>query len=160
LDRELATGIRYDSLFFGLKLGMDRKTFYTICWDLNKQGKMTQGSNNLSARYISVEGLKAPAYLDFYPLFNQDTIVEMPSFFTYKDWAPWNKALSADSLLIDVIQLAEKWYGPGFFHAGNREKGDLWVKVDGNRRIRIFKELPNRVNMVITDMTNPPKPIQ
>lgn len=160
LQHEMATGIRHDSLFLGLKLGMTRKDFYTICWDLNKSGQMTQGNNNVSARYFLNEGLKAPAYLDFYPTFNDDTISEMPALFVYKDWAPWNKSLSADSLLIDVHQLVDKWYGPGFIEIKNKEKGNLWVKVDGNRRIRYFTELPNKVRMIITDMTNPPKPIQ
>lgn len=160
LERELATGKRNDSLFLGLSLGMDSKTFYSICWDLNKSGKMTQGPNNLSARFYLNEGLKAPAYLDFYPTYNQDTICEMPMIFVYKDWAPWNRSLSADSLLVDVKQLAERWYGMGFIEIKNKEKGNLWVKVDGNRRIKFNKEEPNQVKMTITDMTNPPKPIE
>lgn len=160
LEAELASGQRHDSLFLGLALGMDRKDFYAICWDLNKAGQMTQGSNNLSARYFLNEGLKAPAYLDFYPTYNGDTISEMPALFVYKDWAPWNKALSSDSLLVDVKQLLERWYGPGFIEIKNKAKGDLWVKVDGNRRIKFHKQEPNQVKMIITDMTNPPKPIE
>ena len=121
---------------------------------------MTQGPNNLSARYFMNEGLKAPANLDFYPTYKNDSIVEMPTIFSYKDWAPWNKPLCADSLLVDVLQLASKWYGPGFFEIKNKKHGDLWVKVEGNRRIRIIKQEPNFVRMVITDMSNPPLPIQ
>ncbi len=160
LERELATGIRQDSLFLGLALGMDRKSFYTICWDLNKAGKMTQGSNNLSARYFLNEGLKAPAYFDFYPTYNNDTICEMPALFAYKDWAPWNKSLSSDSLLTDIKLLMERWYGKGFIEIKNKKKGDLWVKVDGNRRVRFHKQEPNQVKLIITDMTNLPKPIE
>lgn len=160
LERELASGVRHDSLFLGLTLGMDRKTFYALCWDLNKSGKMTQGPNNLSARYSLFQGLKAPAYLDFYPTFNNDTICEMPTIFTYKDWSPWNKSMSPDSLLVDVRQLLEKWYGAEFFEIKSEERGNMWVKIDGNRRIKLFKTEPKEVQMVITDMTNPPKPIQ
>lgn len=121
---------------------------------------MTQGPNNLSARYFLNEGLKAPANFDFYPTYKNDSIVEMPAIFSYKDWAPWNKPLCADSLLVDVLQLASKWYGSGFIEIKNKKHGDLWVKVDGNRRIRILKQEPNFVRMVITDMSNPPLPIQ
>jgi hypothetical protein len=157
--QELASGERHDSLFFGLSLGMDRKSFYSVCWELNKAGKMSQGSNNLSARYFLFEGLKAPAYLDFYPTFNNDTISEMPCIFVYKDWAPWNTSLSNDSLLVDVLQLTGKWYGNGFFEIKNKDKGDIWVKVDGNRRIKISKQVPNKVQMIITDLKNPPKSV-
>ncbi|MEO5582638.1 MAG: hypothetical protein ABIR66_08090 [Saprospiraceae bacterium] len=159
LDRELASGIHHDSLFLGLALGMEGKKFYAICWDLNKAGKMTQGPNNLSARFTLTDDLKAPANMDFYPTFKNDTIVEMPALFTYRDWAPWNKSLVADSLLVDIRHLAEKWYGPGLFEIKNKSKGNLWIKVDGNRRIKISKEEPNAVRMIITDMANPPIPI-
>ena len=156
LERELASGERHDSLFLGLSLGMDRKTFFEICWNYNKSGEMTQGTGNLSARYFLNEGLKAPAYLDFYPTFDNDTIVEMPALFTYKDWAPWLKAYSTDSLLVDVKQLLEQWYGPGFIEIKNKQKGNLWVKVDGNRRIRFFKREPREVSMIITDLSKRP----
>ncbi|HNR08348.1 MAG TPA: hypothetical protein PKM27_13605 [Saprospiraceae bacterium] len=159
LERELASGERHDSLFLGLTLGMDRKTFFEICWNYNKKGEMTQGSNNLSARYFLNEGLKAPAYLDFYPTFSNDSIVEMPALFTYKDWAPWIKAYSTDSLLVDVKQLLERWYGPGFIEIKNKQKGNLWVKVDGNRRIRFFKREPREVRMIITDMSKTPQTV-
>ena len=160
LQKEMATGIRHDSLFLGLSLGMEGKMFYSICWDLNKAGRMTQGPNNLSARYYLTEGLKFSANMDFYPTFKNDTIVEMPTHFSYKDWAPWNKALSADSLLVDVTHLVRQWYGPGLFEIKNKKKGNLWLKIDGNRRIRIFKEEPNSVHMIFTDMSNPPSSAQ
>ncbi|NND33064.1 MAG: hypothetical protein HKN76_10775, partial [Saprospiraceae bacterium] len=41
--RELASGDRNDTLFFGLHLGMSSKEFYTHCWDLNQQGIVRQG---------------------------------------------------------------------------------------------------------------------
>lgn len=160
LERELASGVRHDSLFFGLALGMEGQKFYSICWDMNKAGKMTQGPNNLSARYYLNEGLKAPANFDFYPTYKNNIIAEMPTIFSYKDWAPWNKALCADSLLVDVKSLAEKWYGNGFIEIKSKKRGELWVKVDGNRRIKLFTEEPNMVHMIITDMTNIPDPIQ
>ncbi|MDZ4710104.1 MAG: hypothetical protein SH818_17020, partial [Saprospiraceae bacterium] len=160
LDRELANGIRHDSIFLGLTLGMDRKTFFAICWELNKKSQMTQGSNNLSARYFLNDGLKVPAYLDFYPNFVNDSIVEMPAIFSYRDWAPWNKSLAPDSLLIDVKNLLEQWYGKGFIEVKNKTKGNVWVKVDGNRRVRFFKSEPKEVKIFITDMSKPPITIQ
>ena len=38
----------------------------------------------------------------------------MPIYFNYKAWAPWNRELQSDSLILEVKSLMEKWYGPGF----------------------------------------------
>ncbi len=51
LKHELAKGVRYDSLFLGLYLGMPEKDFYIHCWELNKKGLIRQGSNNTTVEY-------------------------------------------------------------------------------------------------------------
>ena len=38
LTHELASGVRYDSLFMGIYLGMSEQDFYTHCWMLNREG--------------------------------------------------------------------------------------------------------------------------
>ena len=37
VERELATGIKNDTLVYNLKFGDTRKEFYEICWDLNSK---------------------------------------------------------------------------------------------------------------------------
>ena len=49
--KELSSGVRYDSLFLGVKFGMTSKEFYAHCWDLNRQKLITQGPSNNSVRY-------------------------------------------------------------------------------------------------------------
>ena len=69
LKHELAKGVRYDSLFLGLYLGMPEKDFYIHCWELNKKGLIRQGSNNTTVEYRMEDELKYPGIMNFYPSF-------------------------------------------------------------------------------------------
>ena len=151
--RELARNERFDSLFFGLYLGMPSKDFYTHCWELNKKGLIKQGASNTSV-YYEVPDFKHPAGMDFYPKFHNGKIAEMPIEFNYTAWAPWNKHLFADSLKLEVHSLMEKWFGTGFIKIENPYKigGDALVKIDGNRRISIYNTDDSKVFVDIVDL--------
>ena len=90
--------------------------------------------------------------MDFYPRFNDGKICEMPVRFMYTAWAPWNKKLSAENLQSDVLEWYKKLYGGGFIEVQHPKRGKAFVKVDGNRRITIFKEDDRHVWAVFTDM--------
>lgn len=151
--KELASGKQVKELFLGLKLGMDRKTFFETCWDLNKQGKLTNGPSALSIEYKAQMASGNPATMRFYPQFEQDKIYLMPIEFTYEGWAPWNEDLSVENLRTDVVKLFEEWYGPGFIEVTNEDKSQIvFVKMDGNRRIRIFKKHISAVRVEISDL--------
>jgi hypothetical protein len=153
LKHELASGVKYDSLFMGLYFGMPEKVFYLHCWNLNKKGLIKQGESNTTVEYELKDELKYPGIMDFYPKFAQGKIFEMPVRFKYKGWAPWNKTLSSDNLQIDVLKWYEKVYGDGFINVKDPKRGIAFVKVNGNRRITIFKENELRVWAVFTDMS-------
>jgi hypothetical protein len=153
LKRELASGVRYDSLFIGLYFGMPEKTFYLHCWDLNKQGKIRQGESNTTVLYDLKKELKHPAVMDFYPRFKEGRIYELPIRFKYTGWAPWNKELSADNLQLDVLEWYKKIYGDGFIKVQHPKRGVAYVKVNGNRRITIFKESDLHVWAYFTDLS-------
>ena len=152
-SRELATDVRYDSLFFGLYLGMPAKDFYNHCWELNKKGLIRQGASNTSVHY-DLPDFKHPAGMDFYPRFYEDKIVEMPLIFIYDAWSPWNKNLSADSLILEVKDLMTEWYGEGFLEIKNPKDPNnrALVKVDGNRRISIYNLNDSKVQVDIVDL--------
>lgn len=150
---ELSRNERVDSLFLGIKLGMTRKEFYDHCWQLNKQQLVMQAPNNQAVHYDLPAELNSPAYLRFYPLFHEDKIYEMPVSFTYSGWAPWNKALWSDSLLTDVKSLYEKWYGDGFMTVHDQSGKKIYIKVDGNRQISLYKLDDQVVQAVFTDLT-------
>jgi len=150
LKQELASGIRHDSLFMGLYLGMPVKEFYTRCWQLNMKGLIRQGTRNMTVAYQIKDELKYPASVDFYPEFTE--ISEMPVRYIYNGWAPWNKKLSADSLQVQVLKWCEKQYGDNFIEVKHPDKGIAFVKINGNRRISIFKENDMSVWVVYTDL--------
>jgi len=151
VEKELSKGIREDSLFLGIHFGMSKKDFYMHCWELNKQGIVWQGSRNMTVMQ-ELNSLKHSATMDFYPNFHNDTIYEMPVTFAYKGWAPWNKHLSADSLQPDVVNLLEQWYGEGFIEVEHPQRGATFVKVDGNRRILVWKDNDSDVKALYTDL--------
>jgi hypothetical protein len=153
LKRELAKGVRSDSLFMGLYLGMPQKDFYTRCWALNKKGLIRQGMSNTSVEYKMKDELKHPATMNFYPNFTDGKIVEMPVIFKYDGWAPWNKELSTDNLEKDVLKYYEKLFGGGFISVRHRQFGTAYVKIQGNRRISIFKREEPFVWAVFTDLS-------
>jgi hypothetical protein len=141
-----------DSLFLGISLGMDRKAFYDYCWEQNKKKVFTHGPTNLNVEYKLVNELKDPVSMRFYPTFYEDKIYEMPVTFTYEAWAPWNKEYWADSLLVQMLPVFEKWYGDGFKKADHPRLGPVYYKIDGTRRINLFRRDDQFVQAVFTDL--------
>ncbi len=147
---ELSKGIRVDTLFLGLRFGMTSNEFFKQCARLNKQHLVRDGVG-MRVRYDSAD-LKYPASMSFYPDFKDDRIYQMPVIFAYKGWAPWTKDLFSDRLQMDVVKLFEKWYGTGFIEIRHPEKGVAYVKVDGNRRITVFKQDDATVKVIFKDL--------
>ena len=157
--RELARGIRNDSLFLGLKFGMTRKEFFDHCFELNRQGLVKEGPANNTVEYKMPDQFPHPGRMNFYPDYDDDNrIYKMRVYFQYDAWAPWNKAEWSDSLLPEVVRLFEKWYGGEFLEIeseGQANAPSVFVKIDGNRRIAVFRGDDIKVNAIITDLTSP-----
>ena len=140
---ELASNKRVDSIFFDIKFGMTGKDFFAYCWEMNRKGLFTDGQSNTAVLYrLNHNELKYPASMNFYPEMDKNQINKMMVTFQYEGWAPWNKHLFSDSLLLDVLQLYKKWYSNGnsFIEIKEPGKSTIYVKVDGNRRIVIRKK--------------------
>lgn len=153
--KELSSGKRADSLFMGIYLGMTSKQFYAHCWELNKAGIFTDGANNTAVLYHLKNGeLRYKASMNFYPEFVNDKIYKMRATFNYDAWAPWNKSMMSDSLQHDVLRLFKTWYPEGnlFLKIEDKDRGTIYVKVDGNRRITIGKYDDMRVRIDYTDL--------
>jgi len=59
-----------------------------------------------------------------------------------------------ENLRKDVVAQFEKWYGPGFFDVSNEDRSLIaFVKIDGNRRVRVFKKSLSVVRAEIADLT-------
>ena len=122
VNRELASGLRKDSLFFDLHLGMSSKDFYAKCWELNNEGVLFHGTNNTTVEYRFDDFGKA-ATMNFYPEFHQDTIYEMEAYFTYTAFAPWDSTYSTDTLLTQTLDFISPWFGKGFIPLNHPDTG-------------------------------------
>ncbi|MEB2775668.1 hypothetical protein SYJ56_10145 [Algoriphagus sp. D3-2-R+10] len=47
-SRELSSRKVENEIFLGLELGMDKKSFYEKCWDLNEKGLITNSPSEVS----------------------------------------------------------------------------------------------------------------
>ena len=153
LKKELSSGVRYDSLFMGFHFGMSDKDFYTLCWELNRDGVIKQSNSNTAVEYNPGNKLKHSATLEFYPRFLDEKIVEMPVKFSYDGWAPWNKELSSGQLVEDIRAWYEAEYGKGFITITHPVRGKAFTKIDGNRRITIYQEDDLYAWAIFTDMS-------
>ena len=92
--------------------------------------------------------------MNFYPDFYEDKIFSMRVSYEYDAWSPWNKQQYADSLLPKVLNMYRKWYPAGndFIKITNKERGTIYVKVDGNRRITIGRFDDRYVKVDYTDL--------
>lgn len=152
VETELSTNVRQDSLFLGISLQQESKEFFVHCWEMNKQGILTNGVGN-QIKYDASNHFQEKTSMHFYPKFVDGTIFEMPVEFKYDNWSLWNQELSVENLIEEVIDVLEKWYGEGFIKMVNEDGSKtVWVKVDGNRRIRVYRQSISSVSVIFTDL--------
>jgi len=140
-DLNLKYDTRLDSVHLGVILGMDRQAFYDHCFDLNKQGKnITQGHHNTSVMHSDSINFTYPVEINFYPIFNADNKAYiLPVRYEYRSWAPWNKEVHSDKLLLEVIALMEKSYDCTF-QQKEMNGNIIWYNYDNPRLITIYED--------------------
>lgn len=151
-SRKKAEEKKYDSLFLGFSLGMDRKAFYDLCWKYNSQKMLTHGPTNQNVEYRLVHELDSPVYMRFFPSFEDEKIFEMPVMFAYEHWAPWAPQFKSDVLFKNLLPVFKKWYGPEFKELDHPTMGKVYYKMDGKRRINLFIRDDQFVMAVFTDL--------
>ncbi len=152
---ELASGVRYDSLMFGLSFGDTQKEFFSRCWELNKEGVISHGAKNMNIKYTIKNDSGSDIGMLFYPVFDaDDRIRKMDVEFSYQGWAPWNEAYQADKLMPVVKDSLEAWYPGNAFMELEVQNETFWVKVDGNRRITMKSNGKEAVLVKMINMLN------
>lgn len=150
LETELSKDIRVDSLFLGYYLGMPQEEFYEHSWELNSNEVVT---GQLTIHYV-LNDMKSPASMEFYPQFKDGKIYQMPLEVHYDGWAPWNRDLFADSLMVHMKQRYEEKYNAEFFESVHPEtQKPAFIDIQGNRRISIFKRDDRIVSIEFLDLT-------
>lgn len=160
IKTEMAKNIVNDSLLFDMKFGQTRQEFYDQCWKLNNQKIISHGPNNNFVQYYlpQKEGDSSiySIRMLFYGIFDKEKIMRgMDMQFSYNAWSLWNESLHADKLIPIVKDTLQSWYpGNDFIEVkAKKTKGDIFVKVDGNRRIIIEPLMNNKdVDVRIDDL--------
>ena len=153
VEQELEKNIRKDTLFLGLQFGMSAREFFAYCWELNKAGLVSEGFSNMSVLY-KLARFEKRYDINFYPNFLNDKIVSLPVDYAYEITAPWNPKYSVDSLFIEVVAMQKELYGNDFLTISDPKRGEALVRVDGNRRISIFKNIDkNNVTVLFRDLS-------
>jgi len=154
IRKELASGVRHDSLFLGVNMGMDLQEFYDHCWKLNKQGIVKEGGKNMSVEYIFKDSLNNPIAFNFYPYLQESKIIHMyNTSFYYYGWAPWNKHLQSDKLFEMLQVILMEWHGGNEPFTQIKDGKKHIYKIDGNRMIDLFIHDEKTVVATYTDLS-------
>lgn len=151
-QKELSSGRVEEELFLGLKFGMERKDFYSTCWEMNKEGILMQGAHSLMVEFKPSLPSGKTASMFFYPEFENGKIFYMPVEFQYSGWFPTNPDFSSQNLLEDVVGYFEELYGKGFFKVEDSKGTFAMVKIDGNRMVRVYIKSLSAVRVDILDL--------
>jgi len=157
---ELAKGIRKDSILLGIRFGNTRNEFYGKCFDLNQQHLISQGPGGVAVQYLFTDSLvhhePTQIRLLFVPSFDdKEILTNMDLKFNYVGWTPGNRRLQADSLEGKIMELLMHWYGGNKFVIANVGDNKVPVKLDGNRRVLVYRDDPQGVVVWIQDILHP-----
>lgn len=139
---EMDSGMINDSLFLGLRLGRPQEEFFTTCWKLNQE-KVVSNGDDMFVQYKlpdrDIENKTGDINMLFYGIFDKEVMTGMKLRFNYEAWSLWNEAVQSDKLVLAVKDTMKSWYPGNDFIKVKLDKKDqeLWIKVDGNRRITI-----------------------
>ena len=144
IKKELARGIKIDSMPFGLKLGNSKKDFYDRCWELNKSGVVTQGPGNAYARHYMEPKEEKGKRIDmlFFGIFDKyDKMTGMKMEFSYTGWSPWAKDYQAEILKEAIEDTLMKWFPGNDFKDVDIEIDDVFAsyKIEANLKFKLFK---------------------
>ncbi len=159
VKKELESGKEYNELIFGMEMGQTQKDFFETCWRLNKEEKISHGPDNKYALFKtnldSTAEQSQKVEMLFYGIFDSLHVMRGMDFkFKYIGWAIWNEQYHAEPLAIALTDYFIKKYGGNPFlevEVAAIEK-KVFVKVDGNRQIKIYPIDNKQVRVKIEDL--------
>ena len=135
---ELESGVRNDSLFLGLKFGIEFQEFFDHCRELNRQGIVKEGSRNMSVEYLFKDSLNNPIAFNFYARRNGNGLIrQYDTSFYYYAWA-LNRHLYSDVLMKMLPSILMDWYGGNEPFTQIKDGKKHLYKIDGNRMIDLI----------------------
>jgi hypothetical protein len=94
--------------------------------------------------------------MSFFGIFDDDNIIKgLDLRFNYYTWSSWNKELSSDYLIEEIRDTLLLWFPGNNFFALDLENDEkfAYIKIDGNRRIRVYKIDAKDVAVKIEDIS-------
>lgn len=153
INSESKKNRRYDDFLLGLKLGQTQKEFYEICWQLNKDQRITNGSKNTSVKYVVSDKMGNKIEINFFPAIQKGRIYKFDVVLSYVAWAPWNKKLWAEYLLEQLPAILDQWYGKGDYIREQKLGKSLIYRVDGNRLNTLSIADERYVSLIVRDLS-------
>ncbi|NRB52615.1 MAG: hypothetical protein HRU41_33445 [Saprospiraceae bacterium] len=160
VEKELASGVTQDSLILGLRMGLSKQEYFDACWELNRQQQINSGTGDASAHYITdrdSNGLNTLRSKDvlFFGVFDEEDIMRgMQMTYSFVAWAPWNRNMQSDSLLLHLRdEFLLDYPGNDFIELKLKEaENPALVKIDGNRQILMYAKGKKDVVVKIEDL--------
>ncbi len=157
VKREFATGVKNDSLLFGMKFNDTKQEFFTICQELNDKKLVTEGPQTRFVEYVMEADEKDGSSIQmlFYGIFNKENIMTgLNMQFSYNGWSIWNKKYFADALIPKLKDTLQKWFpGNEFITVDIKELNkEAFIKIDGNRQIKMITLDSKIVSVKIEDL--------
>ncbi len=150
---ELASGVRYDSLFLGLEFGIGYQEFFEHCRELNRQELVKEGPRNMSVQYLFKDSLNSPIAFNFYADKNDDGLVHRyNTSFYYYAWV-LNRHLQSDRLMEMLEPILMDWYGGNELITQIKDGKEHYYKIDGNRMIDLFIHDESTVVAIYSDLS-------
>ena len=140
---ELRRGERYDSIVYGVRLGMSYDAFTRYCFAQNQRGVFKPNETGNAVQVAWAEGFGFPVKFEFFPTEVTDKFAPIRAYqasVRYRDYSLYNPEMTVENLLPETLAFFEQGYGGRDFLRVPQD--DPWVKyryvkVDGNRRIII-----------------------
>ena len=143
VEREIKKGEINNDLILGFSFGMTKQQYYDRCTLLNKNKIITVGEYNFNPEQILSSPINNKKIkMSFSPNFKEKkTIEELELRFSFLGWSHWNADYQSGVLINQVKDSLISWLpGNDFIEVSidGIDKKPL-VKVDGNRRIMLYK---------------------
>lgn len=142
-ERELATEVISDSVFFGVHLKMTSANFFEHCQGMLEKG-IFNGNYNNEVIVALDEGFKKKVKLVFYPKFNKPFIESVQARFSYMNSSVFNRGEEGSRVLLEELKkVMLQWYGGNPFieiPPKNAFDRPIHVKIDGNREITLKED--------------------
>tara|TARA_B110000046_G_scaffold45140_1_gene50191 strand:+ start:57 stop:635 length:579 start_codon:yes stop_codon:yes gene_type:complete len=160
VKRELNKNKKVDSVFFDIRLGDSKDIYHEKSWDLNNSRVVTQGRSYFYMKKIftdsKIKKRENDFALEFSGKFNSKKKLKMLDVkFYHLLWTPWYEKYQAPKLLPRILDSLVVWFpGNPFLEVktGSDSIPIMHVKIDGDRRFRVYAEDSRDVAVKIDDL--------